>query len=286
MTGKPEEFYIYPSSKVSNFLFSDPNESAHENDESIENVLIRYEDNVIKEVQQDIDANILQAIDKGRIIMQESSHVVINDDKGHVKKKAKKTSDKSTSDTKRDIKVHTASNKKEISAERPTHDVTPTKKTKKRKVLQSTQDEIIHSNEEKSLKKEFQEESYSMDQSTKPSDQPPSKKSKSKKDKNEPKRAPSAYILFCNDKRPGIIEENPNIDQVEIMRKMGELWRAAGDDIKAKYAKKSKNLSAIANEKIQAYRKEKQDASNVDHDEDSGDGGEMLPLKQKRRKGS
>jgi hypothetical protein len=97
-----------------------------------------------------------------------------------------------------------------------------------------------------------------------------------KKDKNEPKRAPTSYNLFCNDKRAGIVKENPDVDHVEILKKMGELWREAGDDVKAKYAEKSKKLSAVANEKIQAYRKEKQDAEvtgTADHDSRSDGGG-------------
>ena len=205
MHGKQEDFYIYPSSKMSYFLRHHLNDTDRSGD--ISNVLITLEENVVKQVRQNIDSNILEKQEaEATITADHDSH---SDDGGG----------------KEDMSV----------------DEKPKPATKKSK-----------------LKKE--------------------------KDKNEPKRAPSAYILFCNDKRAGIVEENPDVDQVEIMKKMGELWREAGDDVKAKYAEKSKKLSAVANEKIQAYRKEKQEAEatiTADHDSHSDD--EKIHSKQKRK---
>jgi len=57
-----------------------------------------------------------------------------------------------------------------------------------------------------------------------------SKKSdkKGKKEKKEgPKRPASAYLLFCNAKRPEVVAANKSMNATEVVKKLGEMWKAA-----------------------------------------------------------
>jgi len=63
-----------------------------------------------------------------------------------------------------------------------------------------------------------------------------------RKDKPElvkPKRAPTAFILFCNDERPKLQKEHPEMKFGELGKHLGELWNACGDKQKKKYTEKS-----------------------------------------------
>jgi len=69
--------------------------------------------------------------------------------------------------------------------------------------------------------------------SDKKGDKKSSKKaSKGKKDKKAkkadgPKRPASAYLLFCKAKRAEVIAANKDITSADIIRKLGEMWKAA-----------------------------------------------------------
>lgn len=51
-------------------------------------------------------------------------------------------------------------------------------------------------------------------------------------DPNAPKRAPSAYNLYCASIRAKLKEETPDLATTDIMRKAAELWNALSDDDK------------------------------------------------------
>jgi len=55
----------------------------------------------------------------------------------------------------------------------------------------------------------------------------------------KPKRAPTAFILFCNDERPKLQKEHPEMKFGELGKHLGELWNACGDKQKKKYTEKS-----------------------------------------------
>ena len=55
-------------------------------------------------------------------------------------------------------------------------------------------------------------------------------KSKAKKDKNAPKKNSSAYIFFCNDKRPEVKEDHPEIKSNDILKELGLLWKKFKDE--------------------------------------------------------
>lgn len=55
--------------------------------------------------------------------------------------------------------------------------------------------------------------------------------------KDPVKKAMSAYVLFSNDQRKVLKQSSPDLDPKEVMSKLGELWKAASNDVKDKYAK-------------------------------------------------
>ena len=61
-------------------------------------------------------------------------------------------------------------------------------------------------------------------------------KAKPPADPRMPKRACSSFILFSNAERANVKCEHPSATPVEILKSLGEKWRAADADTKAKYA--------------------------------------------------
>ncbi|TPX43355.1 hypothetical protein CcCBS67573_g10459 [Chytriomyces confervae] len=68
---------------------------------------------------------------------------------------------------------------------------------------------------------------------TKPSKAKPAK---AKKDPNAPKKALSAYLLFANDNRARIREENPDASFGQIGKLLGAEWKEATEATKQKYS--------------------------------------------------
>jgi hypothetical protein len=62
---------------------------------------------------------------------------------------------------------------------------------------------------------------------------PAAKKEKSDK----PKRAPSAYIIFCTEKRTEIKEANPEATFGELGKLLGQAWAGLSDKDKAPFTK-------------------------------------------------
>ena len=60
------------------------------------------------------------------------------------------------------------------------------------------------------------------------------KKTKTK-DKNAPKGAKSAYILFCSEERAQVKEDMPNIDSKEVLAELGKRWKTLKDDDEDRY---------------------------------------------------
>jgi hypothetical protein len=65
------------------------------------------------------------------------------------------------------------------------------------------------------------------------------KKTRAKKPKNAPKNAKSAYIFYCQDERPNVKTENPDLDAKEVLKVLGGKWKEADEETKAKYQKMS-----------------------------------------------
>lgn len=53
------------------------------------------------------------------------------------------------------------------------------------------------------------------------------------------KRAPTAYMLFCNTHRPTIVNENPGIEFAAISKKLGEMWQTLSNKQKLAWRRKA-----------------------------------------------
>lgn len=53
-----------------------------------------------------------------------------------------------------------------------------------------------------------------------------------KKDPNAPKKPQSAYLIFCNDNRSKVKEENPDIKATDVMKRLSEMWKDVKEDKK------------------------------------------------------
>eukprot|EP01066_Platyproteum_vivax_P009825 Platyproteum_vivax@DN4355_c0_g1_i3.p1 len=76
-------------------------------------------------------------------------------------------------------------------------------------------------------------------------------KAKKEKDPNAPKKPTTAYFAFMKERRPGVVEENPEIKNVaEISKILGSEWKELTEEDKVQY-----NETAALDKK--RYEKEK-----------------------------
>ncbi|XP_075168191.1 structure specific recognition protein [Haematobia irritans] len=104
------------------------------------------------------------------------------------------------------------------------------------------------------------------------------KKSSKKKDANKPKRATTAFMLWLNDTREQIKNENPGIKVTEIAKKGGEMWKELKD--------KSKWEEKAAKDK-QRYLDEMKDYKpTADDSEDEGGASKGKTVKKRKKESS
>jgi hypothetical protein len=76
------------------------------------------------------------------------------------------------------------------------------------------------------------------------------------------KQALSSYILFCNEKRSGVKDSNPDMDPKDITRTLANMWRELSDDEKQPYIDESKReaekLKELANATTDDNNEEKE----------------------------
>jgi HMG (high mobility group) box len=73
------------------------------------------------------------------------------------------------------------------------------------------------------------------------------------KDENAPKRPKSAYLFFAEKKRPEIKAENPDLKMTEVAKILGERWKDATPQCKAKYVKKAEQAKLLYKEAMKDY---------------------------------
>lgn len=73
---------------------------------------------------------------------------------------------------------------------------------------------------------------------------------KPKKDPNRVKKPKSAYLFFCDDKRPSVAKKNPGKKMGDISKILGELWKNLSEDDRKKYNK-------LHDEDVERYENEK-----------------------------
>jgi len=83
---------------------------------------------------------------------------------------------------------------------------------------------------------------------------------KKAKDPNTPKKAQSAYMIFCNENRPIVKEENPDAKFGEMGKLLGAKWKELSEEGKKPYNDKAE-LDKVR------YEKEKAASQGGDDDE-------------------
>ncbi|XP_075977913.1 structure specific recognition protein [Anticarsia gemmatalis] len=104
-------------------------------------------------------------------------------------------------------------------------------------------------------KKEKKKEKKHKKAITIPESAPRKRKEKSKKrekDANAPKRPATAFMLWLNENRKSIVEENPGIKVTEIAKKGGELWRDLKD--KSEWEEKAAKAKEEYNQAMKKYK--------------------------------
>jgi high mobility group protein B1 len=65
------------------------------------------------------------------------------------------------------------------------------------------------------------------------------KREKKLKDESAPKKAKTSYMIFCEEKRSQVKDENPEMKMIDITITLGKKWRELSDDAKGRYVKKA-----------------------------------------------
>ncbi len=88
----------------------------------------------------------------------------------------------------------------------------------------------------------------------------PQLKIKALKDPNRPKRARTAYLYYCNAKRPAIMKKmrkkKEKINVGAIQKELGKIWGTMSDADKAPYAKLSEADKERYKEEMEVYNSE------------------------------
>ena len=87
---------------------------------------------------------------------------------------------------------------------------------------------------------------------------------KKKAKRDGPKRARTAYIFFCTERRPLIKEENPDMNTKEVTSQLGVQWNALSDKEKKPYVK-------LAEKDKARYEKEKSELVDVEENVEEED---------------
>jgi hypothetical protein len=90
------------------------------------------------------------------------------------------------------------------------------------------------------------------------------KKRKKVVDTNAPKRALSAFVLFSQAERVAIKRDQPDTPNSAMLKLLGERWKAADADTKAKYAAMHAENKAEADEARRVYAADTKDDSDAE----------------------
>ncbi|GAB7346549.1 hypothetical protein MBLNU457_5227t1 [Dothideomycetes sp. NU457] len=91
---------------------------------------------------------------------------------------------------------------------------------------------------------------------------------KRKKDPNAPKRSLSAYMIFANEQRDKVREDNPGIKFGEVGKVLGSKWKGLNEKQKAPYEAKAATDKKRYEEEKAAYQAGGAAADDDDEDED------------------
>lgn len=74
--------------------------------------------------------------------------------------------------------------------------------------------------------------------------------SSSAKAKSDVKKPMNAYVFFCQDKRPQLMADNPNMKFGELTKVLAEKWKAMSDEEKQPYVKSAEDQKAAYHRQI------------------------------------
>jgi len=100
------------------------------------------------------------------------------------------------------------------------------------------------------------DESVALEVAAKVPKNTPTPTKRKKVDPNAPKRAVSAFVLFSQAERVAIKRDQPDTPSAVMFRLLGERWKAADADTKAKYATMHAENKANADEARRVYAAE------------------------------
>jgi len=82
-------------------------------------------------------------------------------------------------------------------------------------------------------------------------------KIKTLKDPNKPKRAKSAYLFYCDDHRPKILDslrkKKKKVNIAEVSKQLGAKWKGLSDTTKAPYEAKAQADRERYQEEMEQY---------------------------------
>merc|ERR1712080_787249 len=85
------------------------------------------------------------------------------------------------------------------------------------------------------------------------------KSTKKKQKRTGPKRPPSSYFLFADEKRPSVREAHPELSVTEQAKMLGKMWKEISEEEKKKYVDKAAEL------KEEGKKEEKKEEKKVLH---------------------
>merc|ERR1712065_124550 len=66
--------------------------------------------------------------------------------------------------------------------------------------------------------------------------------------------SPTAYLLFCKEKRSGVQEKNPGVSFTEQGKLLGSMWKSASEDEKKKYNDQAAAEKVVYNEAMEKFK--------------------------------
>jgi len=140
--------------------------------------------------------------------------------------------------------------------------------------IKETDDALEYINLAKKDKVRYNQELENTPAVTSEDDDQEKKKKKKKNKKDGPKKAKSAYIFFCQNKRPEVREQNPEMKATEVTKELGAMW----NEIKA--TDDALEYVNLAKEDKVRYNEEMENAPVVTSEDDT-----EKPKKKKKKDG-
>lgn len=95
-------------------------------------------------------------------------------------------------------------------------------------------------------------------------------KKRRKKDPNAPKRGMSAFMIYANQVRNDVKDDNPGISFGELGKKLGELWRGLSDEEKRPFQDQALQEKGRYDQQKAAYESMKPMYADDDEEDDRG----------------